>query len=949
MGLIRLSVIVWLASLALISATVVAKTHPHSLVIDSREKVTSLTQDMFFWEDKDGKQSLNSSFRYFSMLKERSKTHPNNSQGFSHSSWWGAVVLINPKARSLPVVVRQEYTATDRVDFWLIDESGSRVIHHATGGDQYHLQKKAMKDRFPAVEMLIPPGKTILLTRIKSEGTVILDFTLWGSVRHFLESSSNDRIVMFALSSMLLIMATYNFFIFLQLRKIQYLVYVIFVVNMIYNGLAATGGHKLIFNNFTFVMNQGYITNSGLSTLFAAIFAYVFLNIKHQSIWLRGFGMFSCFLSISTMIVVYYNYNLGVKFSIPATISSVIFSLGSGIVLSLKGFRPAYFFTVAWTTILLAVFYRQFTITGLVNSSFFTNWATLVGAVIETAFISLALADSIRVKEQKSLASIRKLNKDLRKETDKVMHLNRNLEAMVEEQTREIKTIMDKVHVGIGVFGKNLRLTETYSNYTSHVLGIENVTEGTALLELFQDAEFTEETRNIIESILRVSFGQDIVNFLINEHQLPVDIELKKNDSHKHLLCNWTPVISNNLVEKVILTMMDVTEIKSLERDIQDKNIEAEYIAEIVNLDARKFQSFLESTRDFLADNQNLLDNFSELDKDICKRLMINLHTIKGNARTFGLKQLTPVVHSAENVIEEYLGDSSHLKRELIVRGHEDVWHSYHQYETLFSQKLQRGKQTGLTFEPEFLGELTQLQHSLLNQIEGLQAQQLRRMTHALEVKMYVSTKQIADDLVPEIKRLAKDLGKNTVALDYIGDEILLLPQASKVLQGAMIHLVRNSMDHGIETSDLRREKQKPISGLITLEVSLRQNEVLIRFSDDGAGLDLINLKKKFERLTQPSTEQISDRVEELAELVFSTGLSTSLGISEISGRGVGMGAVREQLTAIGGGVALVIDDGVLGKELHEIPTHTIPFALDLWIPRNFIVSVVDDSYPEVV
>src|SRR5690606_26039206 len=120
----------------------------------------------------------------------------------------------------------------------------------------------------------------------------------------------------------------------------------------------------------------------------------------------------------------------------------------------------------------------------------------------------------------------------------------------------------------------------------------------------------------------------------------------------------------------------------------------------------------------------------------------------------------------------------------------------------------------------------------------------------------------------------------------------------------SLIQLIRNSVGHGIESPDTRKEKGKTGEGNVTLSASSESDRVLIKISDDGAGIDSDSIKRKaIEKgiITEQEASQLSDR--DLIKLIFEPGFSTMDSVTAISGRGVGMDVVKKALDSIGGSI----------------------------------------------
>ena len=132
-----------------------------------------------------------------------------------------------------------------------------------------------------------------------------------------------------------------------------------------------------------------------------------------------------------------------------------------------------------------------------------------------------------------------------------------------------------------------------------------------------------------------------------------------------------------------------------------------------------------------------------------------------------------------------------------------------------------------------------------------------------------------------------------------------------------LIHLIRNSIDHGIELVNERKEKGKPAEGKIVLRAFHDGNTVVIEVSDDGRGIDLAKIADKAVKSGLYSQQQVEGLAEdELMELIFSPGFSTAGKVSDLSGRGVGLDVVKTKIESLGGMVEV---ESVPGREANSL------------------------------
>ncbi|TVP10577.1 chemotaxis protein CheA [Shewanella sp. KCT] len=161
------------------------------------------------------------------------------------------------------------------------------------------------------------------------------------------------------------------------------------------------------------------------------------------------------------------------------------------------------------------------------------------------------------------------------------------------------------------------------------------------------------------------------------------------------------------------------------------------------------------------------------------------------------------------------------------------------------------------------------------------------------------------------VRDLARSLNKE-IDLRMIGEDTDLDKNLVEALADPLVHLVRNSVDHGIEMPDEREANGKSRTGTITLSASQEGDHILLKIEDDGAGMDPDKLKQiaiKRGVLDEDAAARMSD--EEAYNLIFAPGFSTKVEISDISGRGVGMDVVKTRITQLNGTVHI---DSLKGK-----------------------------------
>ena len=242
----------------------------------------------------------------------------------------------------------------------------------------------------------------------------------------------------------------------------------------------------------------------------------------------------------------------------------------------------------------------------------------------------------------------------------------------------------------------------------------------------------------------------------------------------------------------------------------------------------------------------------------------------------------------------------------------------------------------------ESVNDLLSIQQVLTEQVrdtETLMLQQSRVSTELQEGLMRTRMVQFGS-ISPRLRRVvrqtASELGKK-VELEIRGEQSELDRSVLEHMVAPLEHMLRNAISHGIETPEERKAKGKPETGHIVLDVHREGSEIVIDVTDDGAGIDLDKVRAKARQLgIAGDVDKLSD--EDAMQLILESGFSTADKVSQISGRGVGMDVVNNEIKQLG---------GVLHIESHRGKgTHfrvNLPFTLA--INQALLVQSGEDIY----
>lgn len=212
--------------------------------------------------------------------------------------------------------------------------------------------------------------------------------------------------------------------------------------------------------------------------------------------------------------------------------------------------------------------------------------------------------------------------------------------------------------------------------------------------------------------------------------------------------------------------------------------------------------------------------------------------------------------------------------------------------------------------------QLIRIMENHKKDIQGIDSilQNIDYVTSKLQGKVMQTRMQPIANVFDKFPRIIRDLSKDLkkdIKLELEDEGVELDKSIIEALSDPLVHLVRNSADHGLESSEEREKKGKPNVGTIKLKAYYRAGYVIIDVIDDGKGIDIEKIKKKVLEKELVSLNEISLMTEkEIIELILIPGFSTTDNISNISGRGVGMDVVKTNVKKLGGNIEIYTKAG---------------------------------------
>lgn len=513
--------------------------------------------------------------------------------------------------------------------------------------------------------------------------------------------------------------------------------------------------------------------------------------------------------------------------------------------------------------------------------------------------------------------------------------LYETLEERIREKTKDIRSILDNITQGIFLLQDDYTIHSDYSSYLKDIFEVERISGLTFQDLLFIESNLTADVKSQIQSALLGSFGEPMFCYEINSHFLINEVIISRNGVEKVLSIDWNPILGeSDLIERFLICVKDVTELKRLEIEARQGREELNMVGQILSIDPDDFARLVKSCNEWLYQMRQVSysTEYNELDK--ASKIFIHMHTMKGLTQTLGLSYLSTVVHECEQVIQDVRDRKDIWDHQSIEQKIKLIENSFGRYVNLASEKLKRINHPSQKerFNTDCLeGWLCLLQNVATEHKDSKIDQVIREM----EMQYYIPASDLFEEVFASVGRLAKEVNKPVPTLSLSLDDLSFSPSQSELLRNVFLHLIKNSLDHGIEPTEMRKKKGKLEQGEISLSVLKVGDLIRLEFLDDGAGLNLPRIRDLAVQkgLITPELELSPQQV---SELICMPGFSTKEKVTSISGRGVGMDAVKSYLENQGASLSIILN----GHKDDEIR----PFKVSIEIPFHPNIILNDAS-----
>ncbi len=483
-------------------------------------------------------------------------------------------------------------------------------------------------------------------------------------------------------------------------------------------------------------------------------------------------------------------------------------------------------------------------------------------------------------------------------------HIFRVLTGRIQLTNQRLSEVLHHTPQGLVKIDRYSKITSEYSIRCTQYFGTHHL-----IGQYFHEFMFArnEEARISWLQIYALIFDETFMNFAQITDLMPKQTSLLGPDGAiKYYELSYYPCLDQekNIIA-VDIGIEDITKKIELEKATAILETERLILQQMYD-NPEAFFSVLNLSDETLKELSGFIEyclNKQSYSDDQMLELLRSLHSLKGSSGMFSLTRIQDTAHQIEGCLkeqqekspEEFINQLKQLVTELSL--HTKM---AHELVNQMSEELRR-RIMGVVISSEVL-------HELKIAAEKKDHAKIYQLLLRLEK---ISLKNLIITWPEEIKRLSNKLGKN-IQFRAKGEALVISKVIFECLSNNLIHLLRNSVDHGIETPLVRLNAKKNEVGTIQFTAFEQDCELIIEISDDGNGLNftkIISIAKSKTHLDQVQIE-LYIKNQEVWKILFLPGFSTAEQVSEISGRGVGMDAILTAVQSLNGKIEVESTEG---------------------------------------
>jgi len=503
----------------------------------------------------------------------------------------------------------------------------------------------------------------------------------------------------------------------------------------------------------------------------------------------------------------------------------------------------------------------------------------------------------------------------------KVKQYTDHLEELVDEKMRQVRDILDNIDQGLFTVNFDGSINAEFSRATTRMLLHPDSLHITIQQILHLDESQFSEWKDWI-SVVRLRHKHMRWEKLLRIAPFREQIVTGPDQNQMVLYLSYQKVFDKDgNLSRLMVLAQDVTETRRVERIVQEEQEkhenEVRMILGIVNNVPEVIRDFFRDVDDCILrvrKNIEILQHTSmPLPHSVMGLLARDIHTIKGNSSSYGFERLGKLAHAAEDLLEKIRQARIEDVKTLLFTFHDAIEEMVIERKNIgaTAQRLRGTRGSLMICLPEQkVLYLQRIAQTLLRETLEQAHNPFIPLAEACCALRKVSLRDLTGKYAAMIARVAEKTQKRIV-FESSPPDLEVDPASFLSANDSLVHIIRNAVDHGIESPEERKQSGKADTGRIGLHVQEEPDRLMLEVRDDGRGIDVDRLGRVAVAkgmITAEYFHQLTRR--QKLDLAFLSGLSTSIDVTDYSGRGVGMEAAREAIKRIGGTIVLESEPG---------------------------------------
>jgi signal transduction histidine kinase len=554
--------------------------------------------------------------------------------------------------------------------------------------------------------------------------------------------------------------------------------------------------------------------------------------------------------------------------------------------------------------------------------------------------------------------AMNKMAADLARSRSALQHNNESLERTIEARTQhlrvantEIAEMLDHLEDAVMTVNAEFIIEPRCSPACARILGVDAIA-GFDIRDLLFSTDRVETSDAQLSThvfALETSFGCPVEQWEANNHLVLGELRYRHPaepaTTPRTFSLRYAPLYDrDHNIERIMIMASDVSEMLALRTRVETEQRRAsarvDALLALMACTRQEALQFVDDNVARIARVNGAIERWERAaDPDAVLAVFRELHTIKGNASALRFAEIADRTHAAEDVIQALIAEAGApgtpplASRMARLRAAATPLQELLTIYADVANEVLRGHDPALHVD---LGRL----RARVEAIAGADGPATAaRLGSLLELVTDEATERVSGvqrlfhQQRPMIEDISHQLGKQVTLTHVEGGELFVAAEVAPSVRDAFNHAIRNALDHGIEPATERARLGKPPVATLALAWTRDDHELVVRLSDDGAGIDLAHVTQIARaKGLLADTATVDDA--HILELLFEPGFSTRPTVTDLSGRGVGLDAIRSALAAHGIRVALHSRAGQ-GTTLEV----RLPIALARWEERDHLAE----------